>query len=119
MAINYANIKTGDLRNRITIQQKSATTDAIGGESVSWNTFSTVWGMVIPYKGNEALFAEVPRSVMYHKVVIRYIDGLDASMRLQFTVGAQTKTLQIKTINVPNNQYRNFIEMLCEEGSAT
>jgi SPP1 family predicted phage head-tail adaptor len=117
--VDFEKINAGMLRNRITIQSPTHTTDAIGGSSTSWGTFTTVWGMVLPYRGNEKLFAEQPRSQVAHMVVIRYLDGLTDDMRLQFTVGTETKTLQIKAITTPKNQYKDFMQLFCSEGEAS
>ncbi len=51
-------LRAGDLRRRITIQQRSASIDAVGGQSINWNDVATVWASIEPSGGRELMSAQ-------------------------------------------------------------
>ncbi len=48
-------MRAGRLRDRVTLQQKSVTRDAYGGEVVTWNTVATVYAELEPWHMKERL----------------------------------------------------------------
>ncbi len=60
-------IRTGELRNRITIQKK---------EDETWNDFVTVWASKDPILGKEYFAAEQAQSEVEFKFRCRYIAGV-------------------------------------------
>lgn len=48
-------MRGGALRNKITLQQKSVTRDAFGGEVVTWVDVETAWAELDPYQLRERL----------------------------------------------------------------
>ncbi len=51
-------LRAGDLRRRITIQQRSASIDAVGGQSINWSDVATVWASIEPSGGRELMSAQ-------------------------------------------------------------
>lgn len=74
----------GKLNRIITIEQKTASTDAYGGQSFSWSTFATVWAAVQPLKGRELIAAQAAQSEITSRFVIRYLSGVSADMRIVY-----------------------------------
>ena len=75
-------MKIGDLRHRVTIQEKAVTIDAYGGEVVTWSTVATVWAAVEPLSGREFLEGRRLENEINHRIRIRYREGLTPSMRV-------------------------------------
>lgn len=76
-------IEAGRLRHRVTIQSQAQTQDAQTGElTVTWTDVATVWAAVEPVSVREFIASQEPNAKITARVVIRYRDGIDASMRL-------------------------------------
>ena len=65
-------LRSGSLRRRITIQQRSATKDTFGGQSTTWATIATVWADIEPMSGRELLAAQEVKSEVTHQITVRY-----------------------------------------------
>lgn len=84
----------GDLRERVTLQQKATVTDAIGGETVTWSDVVTLWALVEPLAGLEKYEAEAVQSQLSLRVTIRYRDDVDATWRVRW----RSRTLEIHSV---------------------
>lgn len=65
-------MRAGDLRHRITFQSRSATRDALGGQSLTWNDVASVWADVAPLSGRELLSAQANKSDVSSMITIRW-----------------------------------------------
>ena len=75
-------IKAGKLRHRITIQAKGMTQDPVTGEMVEgWSDLVSVWASVEPLSTREFIAASAGQSEITARIVVRYRDGLDSTMR--------------------------------------
>jgi len=74
----------GELKHRVTIQERSVTRDTDGGESESWVDFATVWAAVEPLQGREFFAAQQTNSEVTGKVRLRYLAGVKPTMRVLF-----------------------------------
>lgn len=75
-------IGAGKLRERITLQSKSATRNAIGEEVFTWVDVVTLWAEAIPIRGREFYAAAQMQQAVDIRFRIRKRAGLDGSMRL-------------------------------------
>lgn len=84
-------IEAGRLRHRVRIEQLTYLLDSHGdqyqdpetGESrPEWVEVATVWAAIEPLSAREFIAAQTTQSQITARIVIRYRDGLDASMRL-------------------------------------
>ena len=67
-----APVRTGDLRLRAVIQQRSGVADGIGGTTNAWTWVATIWANLAELSANEKLSANAINSMVTHKMVIRY-----------------------------------------------
>jgi SPP1 family predicted phage head-tail adaptor len=75
--------RTGDLRERITIQSKGTPArDEFNAEVITWVDVSTVWAKEVPYRGREILANEMESGERYTRFAIRYRPGVKTSMRI-------------------------------------
>lgn len=105
-------MQIGRLRHRITIQQQTVTRDAYGGETISWDTYATVWAQVTPASGRERFInagAQEYATVDY-KVRIRYRSDIDPKMRISWG----TKILDIESVQDPTGYTAELI-LLCRD----
>ncbi len=76
-------MRAGNLRNKAIIQQLGTTQNEFNEvEEGDFTTFKTVWCSITPVSGNEKFLSNTDFSKTTHKIKIRYIDGVNASMRL-------------------------------------
>lgn len=75
-------MNAGRLNRRITIQSKTVTRDAYGGESISWTDVATVWAAVLPIRGREYVAIREAGAELTTRFVIRYRQGVTPAMRV-------------------------------------
>ena len=75
-------MKAGDLRHRVTFERKIITNDPVSNEPlVTWVEFATVWAAVKDLSVREFIAAQAEQSEVTCRIVTRYRDGFDATMR--------------------------------------
>lgn len=76
-------MRAGNLRNKAEIQLLGNVQDEYGsileGQYIK---FKDVWCSIIPVSGKENFLSNTDFAKVTHKIKIRYLDGLNASMRL-------------------------------------
>jgi SPP1 family predicted phage head-tail adaptor len=108
-------VEAGDLRHRITIQQRTDTQDAYGEPIPAWTTWATVWAAIEPQSGQEATIAMSQQSEarLRVRVRVRYRAGLSVLMRIAW----KTKTYQIEAISEVQTNRREY-HLICYEVQA-
>lgn len=72
----------GLLDQRITLESKAVTRNAIGEEVETWSTFATVWARYIPARVDERLAGAQLQAEFEARFRIREVAGVDAEMRV-------------------------------------
>lgn len=62
----------GQLNQRITIQQRASSVDALGQESTSWSDLATVWARARPTSGRDMFAAGREQATIDVQFSIRY-----------------------------------------------
>ena len=77
-------LEAGKLRQRITIQQQAISQDSQTGEQVTtWVDFRTsIPASIEPLSAREFIQASAVQSRITARIVIRYLSGITASMRI-------------------------------------
>lgn len=75
-------MNAGKLRHRVTIQSPVEVQSGTGDPVVTWQDVATVWAMVEPLRGREYLAAKQTVSEIEVRVVIRYMAGITAKMKI-------------------------------------
>jgi len=75
-------IGAGKLSERVTLQQKGVTRNAIGEEIVTWSDVATVWAEAIPLRGNAFFAANQQQHTVDVRFRLRERAGLAVDMRL-------------------------------------
>ena len=75
--------RVGGLEQRVRIENPVVTTNASGEALVThWELFSPAWAEIIPLSGKEWLASAEYRPGVQNRIRIRWIDGVNASMRV-------------------------------------
>lgn len=101
-------MKIGDLRNRVTLQRRVVTRNAIGDEIETWTKVACVYADVHPIRGREFLSLREMQSDITTRITIRYMSGVDTTMR--FVVGDQEYDID-SIVDIENKHYA--LECLC------
>ena len=102
-------IDAGKLRERVTVEVASGTTNSLGETVLSWSTTSAVWASVEGVSARESLTAGQQDVSITHRVLLRYLPGLTQNMRLAW----RNRTLEIVSLLEHNN--RSEHEAICVE----
>jgi SPP1 family predicted phage head-tail adaptor len=102
-------IDPGKLRERITVQIASGTTNALGETVLAWSNSTSVWASVDGVTAREALTAGQQEVSITHKVRLRYLPGLTQQMRFAW----RGRTLEIVSLLEHGN--RSEHEAICTE----
>jgi len=102
-------IDAGKLRERVTVQIASGTTNALGETVLAWANSSAVWASVEGVSAREALTAGQQETTVSHRVRLRYLPGLTQNMRFSW----RSRTLDIVSLLEHGN--RSEHEAICQE----
>jgi SPP1 family predicted phage head-tail adaptor len=102
-------IDPGKLRERVTVQIASGTTNALGETVLAWADSSAVWASVEGVSSREALAAGQQDTTITHRVRLRYLPGLTQRDRFSW----QSRTLNIVSLLEYNNRAEHVA--ICEE----
>ena len=72
----------GKLDQRVTLQRRVFTQDAAGQEVIVWTDVATRWAQVQALRGREFFAAAQVQQEQSVKVRLRYLAGIDSTMRL-------------------------------------
>lgn len=76
-------LAAGLLCHWVVIEQPVTVQDPDTGEMLTtWETFAEVWAEVVPQSAREFLAAAAEQSEVRGRMTIRYLDGVDATMRV-------------------------------------
>ncbi len=102
-------IDPGRMRERVTVQVASGTTNALGETVLTWATTSSVWASVEGVSAREALEAGQQDTTITHRVRLRYLPGLTQRDRLAW----RNRTLNIVSLLEYGNRSEHVA--ICEE----
>lgn len=102
-------IRPGELRERVTVQVASGTTNALGETVLAWSDSSAVWASVEGVSAREALLAGQQDAAVTHKVRLRYLPELTSRERFAW----RGRTLEIVSLLEHGNRSQH--EAICVE----
>ena len=78
-------VGAGDLRHYIEIQVPQISQDPVTGEmQKTWVAVANVWAQIVPMSAREFIASAAEQSEVRGRVVIRYRDDIDATMRVAY-----------------------------------
>lgn len=107
--------RAGGLEQRVKIEQPARGQDDRGEVTVeAWQHVATVWAEIMPVSGREALLSGEYRAGISTRIRIRWLDGLDASMRV-----LHGETVYGIDAVLPRTEGRKEIWLMCTDGVVT
>jgi SPP1 family predicted phage head-tail adaptor len=104
-------IRSGELRERVTIQVSAESRNNLGEATLTWTDFTTRWASVEGVSVREALLNGQQDTNLTHRVRMRYVDGLTQNMRLIW----RGRTLEV--ISLLERNSRSEHELICSESA--
>ena len=102
-------IDAGKLRERVTVQIASGTTNTMGETVLAWSNSTAVWASVEGVSARESLVNAQQEIAVTHRVRLRYLPGLTQNMRFSW----RSRTLEIVSLLEHGN--RSEHEAICQE----
>jgi SPP1 family predicted phage head-tail adaptor len=101
-------MQAGYLDQRITLQARSASRDAMGGEVVTWADVATVWAAAEPLRGREYFAAQQVQAETQIRFRIRYRAGIVLTMRVLW----RAQPYDIQAVIDPYGR-KTSLELMC------
>ena len=92
-------IKSNRMDRRITIESFTTTTNSFNEQVKSWSAFATVWAEFKPRRMSEAFEAARTVATRQAMFTIRWLSGLNETMRIVFDDGAGSKNWDIVSLD--------------------
>lgn len=102
-------IDVGKMRERVTVQIATGSTNTLGETVLSWSNSTSVWASVQGVSANEALANGQQENTVTHRVRLRYLPGLTQQMRFSW----RNRTLNIISLLEYDNRTEHVAT--CEE----
>lgn len=105
-------MQSRDLRKRVTLQSRTVTRDAMGGDVVTWNNQGDVWAAIEPLVGRELFAAQQVRPELTTRIRIRYRSDVTSEWRVKFG----TRIFAIVGPPVDAKMNNDELHLNCAEG---
>lgn len=114
-------MRSGTLRQRVTLQERTETTGSTGEVTWSWADWATVWAAVEPISGRELFSAQQVQANTTTRIRIRHRSGVDSKLRVKFVADngspQRIKYYEIESVLHINERQRE-IHLMCVEREA-
>lgn len=104
-------MRIGRLRHWINIEHLVSEDDGGGGLVSGWVPFAEIWAGVEPLRGQQRFEAQKLNPKLTHRIVIRYLAGITAAMRIKF--GGRIFSIEAPPLNP--DERNQTLELLCSE----
>jgi SPP1 family predicted phage head-tail adaptor len=110
-------MRTGDLRQRITLQSNYRNRSASGVITDSWSDVATLWARIENATGRESFAGGQVNAENSHTITIRWLAGVTAEMRVAYVDqkgGGNTRYFDIRGVVNPD-ETRTMLMLSCLE----
>ena len=101
----------GWLRHRVSVEQKAATTDGAGGETITWSNLVDLWARIEPVAADEKAVAGHVTGIVTHTITLRWRDDITGAMRMTY----HGRTFRILAVYDPDETQRYLVAETAEE----
>ena len=77
-------MRAGSLDKKVVIEKYSEGSDDFGEVTNTWESFASTYVSIVPLRGREHFSSKGVKSEVSHKIELRYMDGIDSSMRIVY-----------------------------------
>ena len=110
------------MRERLTVLERTATTDSQGGRAVTWSTLDTMAAALVPIRASERVQAQAMQAVLDYRFRIVARADVDTTMRAQWRPSwlslSTPKTLEIHGVLPDAQEPTRYLWLDCGEVEA-
>jgi SPP1 family predicted phage head-tail adaptor len=104
-------MRAGELRERVKLQEKAVTRDAVGGEAVTWKDRATVWAAVEPLSGRELFAAQQVQAETSVRIRMRYWSEVAPEWRVVW----QDRVYEVQSV-IDTDAAGRELQLMCRTG---
>ena len=104
-------MRAGRLKKRLILQSKAETRDSYGSTLITWTTEATVWGSLLPLRGQEMFAQQQIKPQTAVRAIIRYYSRVDSTWRISHG----GKFYDIETV-INENKRNRTLTLMCRQG---
>lgn len=109
-------MQAGRLRDRVTLQVRTKTKNALGEEVLDWVDFATVWAEVTPIRGQEYFAAGQMQRSADVRLRMRARPGINEDMRAIVPLNGELRPCDIEAVLPGSGDYRGMLELMVVSG---
>lgn len=103
-------IRIGELRHRLVLEEVARVDDGAGGADETWSTVEELWAGIRPISGQEREVSDQLAGRVTHEIWVRYRAGVKPEMRFR----AGGRVFEIRAV-IDTSERRRFLKCLVEE----
>jgi len=103
-------MRSGNLKNKVILEQKSVLTDTLGAENTTWSTFKECYASIEPLRGQELFVSQQIYNKVMCRIRLRYTDGIKTDMR----VNHNGHIFEIESV-VDIREKKQELHLMCSE----
>ncbi len=109
---------SGKLRHRIEIQEYVylGQDPETGAEIREWREFHSCWAAIEPLSARELIAAQSTQSKVSARITIRYVDGINAAMRILHVKRGVATVYNIEGVLADNDSGLEYLTLPVSEG---
>lgn len=111
-------IAAGKLRHRIVVQEyRYVSQNPVTGEEFKqWVDFHSCWAAIEPSSVREFVASQEKQSKVAARIVIRYVDGINAAMRILHVKRGVTRVYNIEGVLADKDSGLEYLTLPVSEG---
>jgi len=110
------------MRERLTVLERTATTDSQGGRAVTWSTRDTLAASLVPIRASERLQAQAIQAELDYRFRVHTRSDLDSTMRVTWRPSwadlSTPKTLEVHGVLPDAQEPTRYLWLDCGEVEA-
>lgn len=103
-------VRIGDLRHRLALEQAVRQDDGSGGADEIWEVVDELWAAVRPMSGQEREVSDQLAGRVTHEIWVRYRTGVKPEMRFRHNA----RIFEVRAV-IDAGERRRFLKCLAEE----
>lgn len=118
MAQNYSTYfshNPGVLDKKVTLMRRRLVIDKSGAPQNTWFPVCDVMAAIEPISGREYWMAAQSNREATVRIVIRYREGINDSMRVLYKAKDRVKVYEMKSVPINTNEENRYLQLMCNE----
>ena len=111
----YFSHNPGVLDKKVTLMRRRLIIDKSGAPQNTWFPVCDVMAAIEPISGREYWMAAQSNREATVRIVIRYREGINDSMRVLYKAKDRVKVYEMKSVPINTNEENRYLQLMCNE----